>query len=78
MTRWLPILLMLLCAAATAHAQKRAFGIEDFYHVQTVGDLQVSADGTRAAYTVTTTDLPRGKRLIQIWLMDLGSGQADI
>ena len=76
MTRWLPILLMLLCAAATAHAQKRAFGIEDFYHVQTVGDLQVSADGTRAAYTVTTTDLPRGKRLIQIWLMDLGSGQA--
>ena len=76
MTRRLPLLMILLCAVAPVHAQKRAFTIEDFYRVRTLGDLQVSLDGSRVAYTVSTNDLPRGKRSTQIWLMDLGTGQA--
>jgi dipeptidyl aminopeptidase/acylaminoacyl peptidase len=75
MKRRLPLLLVFLCAATPASAQKRAFTIEDFYRVQSLGDVQVSRDGTRVAYTVTASDLPRGKRTTQIWLMDLGTGQ---
>jgi dipeptidyl aminopeptidase/acylaminoacyl peptidase len=70
------LLLFLSCAAVPALAQKRAFTLEDFYRVRSLGDVQVSADGTRVAYTVTSNDLPRGKRSTQVWLMDLGNGQS--
>ena len=75
MPRYLPLLVVLFSVAAPAYAQKRAFTIDDFYRVRSVGDVQVSADGARAAYTVTTSDLPRGKRATQIWLMDLGTAR---
>ena len=66
---------IVFCAAAPAYAQKRAFTIEDLYRVRSVGDLQISTDGARVAYTVTTSDLPRGKRATQVWLMDLGTAR---
>jgi dipeptidyl aminopeptidase/acylaminoacyl peptidase len=75
MPRHLPLLVVLFSIAAPAYAQKRAFTIEDFYRVRSVGDVQVSADGARAAYTVTTNDLPHGKRATQVWLMDLGTAR---
>ncbi len=65
---------MLFAATPPAYAQKRAFGIEDVYRVQSIGELRVSRDGARAAYTVTSDDLPHAKRTTQIWLMDLGAG----
>jgi dipeptidyl aminopeptidase/acylaminoacyl peptidase len=63
-------------AAATAvflvvlpvFAQKRAFTIEDFYRLRTVSDLALSHDERRLAFTVTTTDLPRGKKTTRIWV----------
>jgi dipeptidyl aminopeptidase/acylaminoacyl peptidase len=76
MPRHLPLLVVLFSVATPAHAQKRAFTIEDFYRVRSLGDVQVSSDGTRAAYTVTTSDLPHGKRATQVWLMDLGTARA--
>ena len=67
--------MVVLCATAPAYAQKRAFTLEDLYRIRSIGDVQVSPDGARAAYTVTTSDLPRGKRTTQIWLLELASGQ---
>ena len=76
MMRLCSLLTAVLCAVAPAYAQKRAFTLEDLYRVRSIGDLQVSPDGTRAAYTVTTSDLPRGKRTTHIWLLEMASGQS--
>ena len=69
------VILLGLCLAWPAYAQKRAFTLEDIYRVASIGGLQVSPDGARAAYTVTTSDLPRAKRATHIWLMDLSTGR---
>ena len=66
----------LLLAVAPVSAQKRAFTLEDFYRVRSIGELSVSSDGARVAYTITTSDLPRGKRSTQIWVMELATGQS--
>jgi dipeptidyl aminopeptidase/acylaminoacyl peptidase len=63
------LLAALLCAAPLA-AQKRPFTLEDFYRVKGVSDLAASKDGSRFAFTVTVSDLPRGKRTSRIWVMD--------
>jgi len=63
------LLVTLLCAVPLA-AQKRPFTIEDFYRVKGVSDLAASKDGSRFAFTVTVSDLPRGKRTTRIWVMD--------
>ena len=76
MMRLFSLLTAVLCAAAPAYAQKRAFTLEDLYRVRSIGDLQVSPDGTRAAYTVTTSDLPRAKRTTHIWLLEMAGGQS--
>ena len=39
-----------------------------------MGDVQVSRDGTRVAYTVTSNDAP-GRPYSQLWIMDLASGR---
>ncbi|HJQ25315.1 MAG TPA: S9 family peptidase [Blastocatellia bacterium] len=66
------ILLVLLLALplSAAHAQKRAFTIEDLYRVKSIPDVHLSPDGKTVVYTVATSDLPRAKRTTQIWLMD--------
>jgi dipeptidyl aminopeptidase/acylaminoacyl peptidase len=58
----------LLLVSLPLFAEKRAFTIEDFYRIRTVSDLAVSKDGRRVAFTVATTDLPRGKRTTRIWM----------
>jgi dipeptidyl aminopeptidase/acylaminoacyl peptidase len=68
---WLWFLILLLIPVLPAHAQKRAFTIEDLYRVKSVSDLQISPDGKSAAFTVTTSDLTRAKRSSHIWRMDL-------
>ena len=59
---------VLLLVAIPVFAQKRAFTIEDLYRVKTPSDLALSPDEKRVAFTVATTDLPRGKRTTQIWI----------
>jgi dipeptidyl aminopeptidase/acylaminoacyl peptidase len=71
--RLIPFLLVLLSAAPAA-AQKRAFTLEDVYRVTGVGDVTVSPDGASVLYTVTTSDLARGKRSTHIWTMDASGG----
>ncbi len=67
--------LIVLSLSSAAVAQKRAFTLEDVFRGRTVGEVQVSPDGARAAYTVATNDLSRAKRTTQIWLVELASGQ---
>ncbi len=59
---------VIVFASLPLFAQKRAFTIEDFYRIRNAGDLALSGDGKRVAFTVTTTDLPRGKRTIRVWM----------
>lgn len=69
MKRVLAILLLVLVPAA-ASAQKRAFTIEDLYRVKGIGDLELAPDGRTLAFSVTTSDLSKGKRSTRIELMD--------
>lgn len=69
MKRAVGLLLFLSLFTLDANAAKRAFTIEDFYRVKTIGALDLSPDGKRIAFDVTTSDLPRGTRSTQIWMM---------
>ncbi len=60
---------LLLIAFVSAHAQKRAFTIEDLYRIQSISDAHISPDGRSVIYAVTTSDLPRAKRTTHIWMM---------
>ncbi|HSE38459.1 MAG TPA: S9 family peptidase [Blastocatellia bacterium] len=67
-------ILIFLLIPFTAHAQKRAFTIEDLYRVKSISDVHVSPDGRSVIYAVITSDLPRAKRVSHIWSMDINGG----
>ncbi len=66
--RKLALAAAVLWISLPAAAQKRAFTIEDFYRVRTASELTLSRDQHRVAFTVTSPDLPRGKRTTRIWV----------
>jgi dipeptidyl aminopeptidase/acylaminoacyl peptidase len=67
----LPVVLLL-----TGSAQgPSAFEIEDVYRLRSVAEVQLSPDGTRAAYTVSSADRP-GRPYSQIWIADVSSGRS--
>jgi dipeptidyl aminopeptidase/acylaminoacyl peptidase len=68
-------LLLVLAVPSTGLAQKRAFAITDLYRIRSISDLAVSSDGRTIVYSVGTQDLPRAKRMSQIWIASSdGSG----
>ena len=64
----LPVIILALIPT-TVLAQKRAFTIEDFYRVKSISDIHMSPDRRSVIYAVTTSDLPRAKRVSHIWMM---------
>jgi len=58
-------------SAVTAGAQKKAFAIADLYKIQSVGAPVISPDGKLMALTVTSYDMPKGKSMTDIYVMDL-------
>jgi dipeptidyl aminopeptidase/acylaminoacyl peptidase len=68
------VLIILFLVPFSAHAQKRAFTIEDLYRVKSISDVHVSPDGRSVIYAVTTSDLPRAKRVTHIWMMNIDGG----
>src|SRR5436305_14835176 len=64
------LIILLILPLSAAHAQKRAFTIEDLYRIKSISDVHLSPDGKTIIYTVSTPDLARAKRPTQIWLMD--------
>ncbi|MDP4238908.1 MAG: S9 family peptidase [Bacteroidota bacterium] len=61
----------LALSAGTIPAQKKAFAIEDLYKIHSVGAPVISPDGKLIAFTVTNYDLPKGKSMTDIYVMDL-------
>jgi dipeptidyl aminopeptidase/acylaminoacyl peptidase len=74
--RFLLLFLFLLVPAYSLHAQKRAFTIEDLYRVKGVSDAHISPDGKSVVYTLTSSDLPRARRVTHIWMMDINGRNA--
>jgi dipeptidyl aminopeptidase/acylaminoacyl peptidase len=61
--------MILALLATSALAQKRAFTIEDLYRIRSISDIHASPDGRSIIYTLTTSDLPRAKRVSHIWIV---------
>jgi dipeptidyl aminopeptidase/acylaminoacyl peptidase len=64
------LVVILLLFPLTALGQRRAFTIEDLYRIKSISDVHVSPDGRSVIYAVTTSDLPRAKRVSRIWMMN--------
>ncbi|HKJ42291.1 MAG TPA: S9 family peptidase [Sunxiuqinia sp.] len=72
-------LMFFLFAAESTTAQKKAFTIAALYKVNYPGNPTVSPDGNKVAFTVTHYDLPNGKSMTDIYLMDTdGKNQQQI
>jgi len=61
-------------ATKPAPAERR-FTSHDIYRLRSVGDVQISPDGTRVAYTLQQNDRP-GRPYAQVWVLEISSGKA--
>jgi dipeptidyl aminopeptidase/acylaminoacyl peptidase len=66
-----PAFLLLFTLCIPAHAQKRAFTMEDLYRIKSISDVHISPDGKSVVYVVTESDLGRASRTGHIWMMDI-------
>jgi dipeptidyl aminopeptidase/acylaminoacyl peptidase len=65
------VLSVILClSAGTGYAQKKAFTIADLYKIHNVGTPLISPDGRHIAFTLTDYNLPKGKAMTDIYVMD--------
>jgi dipeptidyl aminopeptidase/acylaminoacyl peptidase len=51
------------------------FQSTDLYALKAVGDVEVSPDGTRIAYSVQNSDRP-GRPYSQVWIMEIATGKS--
>ncbi len=73
------LLIILFGISFSIIAQKKAFEIEDLYKVKYVGSPAISNDGTKVAFTVTTSNLQKGSSNTEIYLMNTdGSNQRQL
>lgn len=68
------IALLMSEPAIGTQAQTSGLQSNDIYQLRSVGDVQLSPDGSRIAYSVTSNDRP-GSPYSQLWLMDVASGK---
>ena len=69
-------LLLLLAVPSFALAQKRAFTPSDWYRVTQVAGPQISPDGQKVVFTVTTIPNQENRRHTEIWMANVnGSGE---
>lgn len=61
--------------AMSAPSSGPTFQSSDLYRLKSVGDVQLSPDATRIAYSVQNSDRP-GRPYSQVWIMDLASGKS--
>jgi dipeptidyl aminopeptidase/acylaminoacyl peptidase len=64
-------IIMLASALTFTFADKRAFTIADYYKIKRIGDLDLSPDGEKIAFTVTSYDFEKGESARAIWAMDV-------
>ncbi|HSE41777.1 MAG TPA: hypothetical protein VLH08_13520, partial [Acidobacteriota bacterium] len=69
-------LLIILACFSLAHAdQNKILKSADFYKMRSVKEAEISPDGKKIAYTVTTNP-QTGKSTNQIWVIDIASGRS--
>src|SRR5262245_6671874 len=64
-----------LLSVSAAIAMGGGFQSSDYLKLRSVGNVQLSPDGKRVAYTVTRNDGPR-KSFGQLWIMTIADGKA--
>lgn len=69
------ILCLILLTPILVFAEKAPFTIETLYQLKSVDDPQISPDGTKIAYVVTSYNMKEGKSNSDIWLMDAEGGE---
>ena len=62
-------------SAAPAPSARTSFQSSDLYRQKSVGDVQMSPDGKRIAYSVQNNDRP-GRPYSQVWILDVAAGKA--
>jgi len=55
---------------------KRPIAVDDLFRIEFLGQVEISPDGSKIAYVVTTTDLDKDGYRSAIWMLDVGSGQS--
>ena len=73
------LLLLLLGAWGTGSAQsdaKRPLQPSDVYRLQTIGDPQVSPEGSWVAYTLSSVDSTKDKRNTDLWMVSWDGTQS--
>src|SRR5262249_53212629 len=58
-----------------AAATSSIFQSSDLYRLKSIGDVQVSPDGRRIAYSIQNTDRP-GRPYSQVWILDITNGRS--
>lgn len=64
------LFILILLLAISINAQKRAFTIEDLYKIKNVSAPVLSSSGDKIAYTVSESDLPKGKTITSLYVMN--------
>lgn len=62
--------IFILVLTVNINAQKRAFTIEDLYKVKNISAPFLSNTGQKIAFTVTEYDLPKGKSIPNVYVMN--------
>ncbi|MGE5498947.1 MAG: S9 family peptidase, partial [Syntrophothermus sp.] len=70
MNRKALFLFILLVSVSSLFAQKKAFSIEDLYRIKAVGNPLLSPDGSKIVYTITASNLEKGKTDSDIYIMN--------
>ncbi len=70
-------LVIVLLAAAAAHAQTRGLSPTDYYRMTFVGNTEISPTGDLVAFVVTTINEEDNKRHREIWLQRLHDGRPE-
>src|SRR5437764_10816091 len=63
-----PLLFLVIAAPAAAQAKKRPIQIDDLFRFKRVADPQISPDGKRVVYQLTTVSLKQNKGTTSLWL----------
>jgi dipeptidyl aminopeptidase/acylaminoacyl peptidase len=65
---------LLACVSASAMAQSRGVVAADYYRMVDVGEVALSPDGKRVAFTITRVVENANKRHREVWLASLANG----
>lgn len=68
-------ILIMACLATTATTHASGLQSSDLSRLRSIGQVQLSPDGNRIAYTIENRDRP-GRPYSQLWVMEIASGKS--